>query len=114
MARPSWIEQLRHAPTPADQVVALRGLKNDLVGHPLKKEMAVALGVLDPIVHLSTNRQVTRTESKAHDHTFAHRQLADWEMVRLQGLQVLASIALGGSLLFSGINAIMALLTILL
>lgn len=83
-------------------MVALRRLKNDLVGHPLKKEMAVGLGVLDPIVHLSTNRQTSRTESKTHDHTFAHRPLAEWEMVRLQGLQVLASIALGRSAQFPG------------
>jgi hypothetical protein len=95
MARPSWIEQIRYAATPAEQVMALRGLKNDLVGHPLKKEMAVLQGALDPIVHLSTNRQMNRSESKGHDHTFAHRQLAEGEMVRLQGLQVLASIALG-------------------
>jgi hypothetical protein len=95
MARPSWIDQIRHATNAGEQVVALRALKNDLVGHPLKKEMAVGMGVLDPIVHLSTNRQTGRTESKTHDHTFKHRPLAEWEMVRLQGLQVLASIALG-------------------
>lgn len=75
--------------------MALRGLKNDLVGHPLKKEMAVALGALDPIVHLTSNKQMSRNESKAHDRAFPHRQLAEGEMVRLQGLQVIASIALG-------------------
>ena len=95
MARPSWIEQIRRAIAPADQVVALRGLKNDLVGQPLKKELAVAMGVLDPIVHLSSNKSMSRNESKAHEHLFPHRQLAEGEMVRLQGLQVLASIALG-------------------
>lgn len=95
MARPSWIEQIRHAATPAKQVVALRGLKNDIVGHPLKKEMVVAEGVLDPIVHLSMNRQTGKTETKTHDQAFLHRQLADWEMVRLQCLQILSSIALG-------------------
>lgn len=95
MARPSWIEQIRYATTPAEQALALRGLKNDLVGHPLKKEMAVALGVLDPIVHLISNRSTGRGDSKTHDHTFAQRPLTEAELVRLQGLQVLASIALG-------------------
>jgi hypothetical protein len=95
MARRSWLSQIRNAASPADQVVALRALKNDLVGHPLKKEMAVTQGVLDPIVHLSFNKTVNRSDGKAHDHTFAHRPLMEEEMVRLQGLQVLASIALG-------------------
>ena len=102
MARPSWIEQIRRAIAPADQVVALRGLKNDLVGQPLKKELAVAMGVLDPIVHLSSNKSMSRNESKAHEHLFLHRQLAEGEMVRLQGLQVLASIALGRTSYFPG------------
>lgn len=95
MARPSWLSQIRNASSPAEQVAALRALKNDLVGHPLKKEMAVTLGALDHIVHLSSNKTVNRSDGKAHDHTFAHRPLIEEEMVRLQGLQVLASIALG-------------------
>ena len=100
MARPSWIDQIRHAVASADQVAALRALQNDLVGHPLKKEMAVAMGVLDPIVHLSLNKPISRNESKTHDHPYTHRHLAEGEMVRLQGLQVLASIALGRTLHF--------------
>ena len=101
MARPSWLAQIRNATNPTEQVVALRALKNELVGHPLKKEMAVALGALEPIAHLSSNKAANRNDGKSHDHTFAHRPLVEEEMVRLQGLQVLASIALGRILVSS-------------
>lgn len=95
MARQPWVTQLRNARNPAEQIAALRGLKNEIVGHPLKKELAVHVGVLDPVIRLTFNKISNRQDGKAHDHSFASRALNEEEMVRLQGLQVLASIALG-------------------
>lgn len=95
MARPSYISQIRNAKSPLDQVAALRALKNDLIGHPLKKESVVSSGILDSVVRLTSNRAVSRHDGKAHDHSFASRSLSEEEMVRLQGLYVLASIAMG-------------------
>lgn len=98
MARESWLPRIRNAATatPAQQIVILRGLKNELVGHPPKKEVAVASGVLDTIVRLTVNKATARnSDGKSHDHTFASRPLTEEEMVRLQGLQIVASISLG-------------------
>jgi hypothetical protein len=95
MARQPWVAQIRNSRNPAEQIVVLRALKNDIVGHPLKKESAVALGVLEHITRLVFNKTSTRQDGKAHDHSFASRPLNEEEMVRLQGLHVIASIALG-------------------
>jgi hypothetical protein len=95
MARPPWISQIRNARNPAEQIAVLRALKNEIIGHPLKKETVVASGALDPVVRLTSNRAVSRHDGKTHDHSFASRPLVEEEMVRLQGLYVIASIALG-------------------
>lgn len=58
------------------------------------------MGVLDPVVRLTSNKTANRNDGKSHDHTFAARPLAEEEIVRLQGLQVIASIALGRTLPF--------------
>jgi hypothetical protein len=87
--------QIRNARTAADQIAALRALKNDIVGHPLRKENAVALGILEPVTRLTFNKVGSRNDGKAHDHSFAARPLSEDEAVRLQGLQILASIAMG-------------------
>jgi hypothetical protein len=78
-----------------EQIVVLRALKSELIGHPLNKEMAVTLGVLDPIVRLSSNRTPSEPDGKPDDYSFADRPLSEDEMVRLQGLHVISSIALG-------------------
>lgn len=93
MAR--WVSQIRNARNPTEQIAALKALKNELIGHPLKKESAVSSGVLDPIVRLVSGRAISRHDGKSHDHSFASRPLSEEETVRLQGLHILASIALG-------------------
>ena len=101
MARQPWLAQIRSSRNAAEQVVALRAIKNEIVGHPLKKELVIALGVLDPIVRLVFNKDISRQDGKSHDHSFAARALNEEEIVRLQGLQVVASIALGEKPLFT-------------
>lgn len=95
MARQAWASQIRSAKTPAEQISILRALKNEIIGHPLKKELVVALGTLDPVVRLASNKLAARQDGKSHNHSFASRPLLEEETVRLQGLQVIASIALG-------------------
>jgi len=94
MARSSWVAQLRSARDIAEQTAVLRAIKNEIVGHPLKKEEAVTQGILEPVVHLAT-RPNTRPDGSAHNHTFAVRPLLEAETVRLQALHILASIAQG-------------------
>ncbi|KAH7413148.1 armadillo-type protein [Cadophora sp. MPI-SDFR-AT-0126] len=96
MARQPWVAQIRNARTPAEQILTLKALKNEIVGHPLKKELAVTQGVLEPVVRLTFNKAGSRQDGKSHDYSFASRPLMEEEQLRLQGLQVVASVALGG------------------
>jgi hypothetical protein len=95
MARQPWVAQIRNARNTAEQIVALRALKNEIVGHPVKKEAVVTQGILDPLVRLTLNKLGNRQDGKSHDHSFASRPLGEEEMVRLQGLQAIASLAHG-------------------
>lgn len=97
MARLPWVAQIRNSRNNAEQIEVLRALKNEIVGHPPQKELVVTLGVLEPIIRLTFNKNGTRQDGKSHDHSFASRPLGEEEMVRLQCLQVIASIALGKS-----------------
>ncbi|KAK2624325.1 hypothetical protein QTJ16_006275 [Diplocarpon rosae] len=96
MARQPLVAQIQNARTPAEQIVSLRDLKNDIVGHPSKKELAVREGILQPLVRLTFNQKANRQDGKACDHIFTPRPLLEEELLRLQGLQILASIAMGG------------------
>jgi hypothetical protein len=95
MSRLSWVAQIRNARNATEQTAILRALKNELIGHPLRKEKVVAQGILDPIVRLVFDTRSSRNDGKSHDHSFATRPLNEEETVRLQGLHVLSSIALG-------------------
>ncbi|KAH6717910.1 armadillo-type protein [Leptodontidium sp. MPI-SDFR-AT-0119] len=113
MARQPWVAQIRNARTPAEQIVTLKALKNEIVGHPLKKELAITQGVLEPVVRLTFNKAGTRQDGKSHDHSFASRPLVEEEQLRLQGLQVVASVALGGPPFLSPLQAASSLPAIL-
>jgi hypothetical protein len=95
MARLPWVAQIRNSRNAAEQTNVLRALKNEIVGHPPQKELVVTSGVLEPIIRLTFNKNGTRQDGKVHDHSFASRPLSEEELVRLQCLQVIASIALG-------------------
>ena len=95
LASIAMLPQVRLHSAPSEQIQALRALKNEIIGHPLKKETTVALGALDTIVRLSTNKTASRNDGKSHDYTFASRPLSEDEIVRLLSLQVIASIAIG-------------------
>ncbi|KAH8674793.1 armadillo-type protein [Tricladium varicosporioides] len=113
MTRQSWILNARNAHTPSDQISFLRALKNEIVGHPGKKELVVSQGILEPVIRLTANKTGTRYDGKSHDHSFASRPLGEEETVRLQGLQVIASIALGGPSFLPSLHVVSALPVIL-
>ena len=96
MSRLSWVAQIRNARNSAEQITILRALKNELIGHPLKKDTVARQGILDPIVRLSFNTRSNKNDGKSHDHSFVTRSLNEEETVRIQGLHVISSIALGG------------------
>ncbi|KAA8573657.1 hypothetical protein MFRU_001g03820 [Monilinia fructicola] len=97
LATQRWPLLIRNAKTTSEQIANLRALKNEIVGYAPKKEMAVTMGLVEPVVRLSSNKSSSRTQDgKAHDHSFSIRPLEEEEMVRLQALQVLGSLAYGG------------------
>lgn len=49
---PYALAELSHPTTTEAQVVALRNLKNEIVGHEQRKELAITHGVVGPLVGL--------------------------------------------------------------
>jgi armadillo repeat-containing protein 8 len=96
------MNQLRVARSCAEQITALRALKNEIVGHAQKKERWVELGVLELVVKVLGGRRSSPKLSgrDARSHGSLSRQLSEEEKVRLQALQVLASFATGELLVF--------------
>lgn len=102
MARPSSppvLAQIRNSRSPSEQIVALKALKNDIVGHQQKKEMWVGLGVVEPIVRImiSNKSQGKQNNKERYDGRSAPDSdvLSEKEMVRLQALCVIGSLANG-------------------
>ncbi|APA12606.1 hypothetical protein SS1G_03746 [Sclerotinia sclerotiorum 1980 UF-70] len=97
LATQRWPALIRNARTTSEQIANLRALKNEIVGHAPKKEMAVTMGLVEPVVRISFNKFNSRNQDgKAHDHSYAIRPLEEEDMVRLQALQILGSLAYGG------------------
>ena len=49
---PPILSELRSASSPASHIAALRALKNEIIGHDLKKQAWIELGVLVPIARI--------------------------------------------------------------
>ncbi|CZS88541.1 related to armadillo repeat protein [Rhynchosporium agropyri] len=113
MARQPWVAQIQNARTPPEQITTLRALKNEIVGNPLRKELAITQSVIEPVVRLAFNKSGSKQDGKAYDYSFASRPLFEEEEVRLQGLQVLASVALGGPPFLTPLQAASSLPAIL-
>ncbi|TGO60714.1 hypothetical protein BCON_0033g00260 [Botryotinia convoluta] len=100
LATQGWPLLIRNARSTSEQIANLKGLKNEIVGHALKKEMVVTMGLVEPVVRLCFNKSVPKNQDgKAHDHSYAIRpsqEEEEDEMLRLQALQVLGSLAYGG------------------
>lgn len=96
LATERWPLLIRNARTTSEQIDNLKALKNEIVGHAPKKEMVVTMGLVEPVVRISFNKSSSKSHhGKAHDHRYAIRPLDEEEMVRLEALQVLGSLAYG-------------------
>ncbi|KOS22117.1 Uncharacterized protein ESCO_001755 [Escovopsis weberi] len=118
MARPHSppiLDQLRNAHSLPEQHESLQALKNEIVGHKLKKEAWLALGVLDHIVAcLSLHRSPAKAVPRdAGPQQSSQRPLSDEDTVRLQALQIITSFAHGGPAFLQPIHAAGALPAIL-
>lgn len=92
------------SPDLEEQLSALRTLKNEIVGHDQKKEKWVENGIIEPVVKiLESSRSSPSTNGKdsSRGRMPSSRPLTSEESVRLQALQVLASLANGTTALSS-------------
>ena len=104
MTRPSTpppiLSELRSPSSTANQVVALRALKNDIIGHEEKKQMWVRLGAVVPLARiLNTHKGSGKRKYKEvnGDGNFSGRRTvrSEEEEARLQAVIVVGSLAQG-------------------
>jgi hypothetical protein len=105
-AIPPALIELSNPSTPEAQVAALQSLKNEIVGHEQRKELAVTHGVVKPLAGLlraEARKGGKRRRSQANGHgsglfTESKRSLVEWtteDELRFQATLVVGSLANG-------------------
>ncbi|KAH7393013.1 armadillo-type protein [Pyrenochaeta sp. MPI-SDFR-AT-0127] len=104
---PPALIELSNPSTPEAQVAALQNLKNEIVGHEQRKELAVTHGVVKPLSSLlraEARKGGKRRRNVTNGHGSAlfnetRRSLAEWtteDELRFQATLVVGSLANGG------------------
>ncbi|KAF2033462.1 ARM repeat-containing protein [Setomelanomma holmii] len=104
---PPALIELSNPSTPEAQVAALQSLKNEIVGHEQRKELAVTHGVIKPLAGLlrsEARKGGKRRRSQANGNgsglfTESRRSLSEWsteDELRFQATLVVGSLANGG------------------
>ncbi|KAL8912202.1 MAG: hypothetical protein Q9171_002764 [Xanthocarpia ochracea] len=107
---PPILSELRSSTSSANQIAALRALKNEIIGHEEKKRIWVGLGVLAPLARILNTPKANgkRRESNCNRSTH-HGKTAfgrtDEEEARLQAIIVVGSLASGGPAFIPSIRA---------
>ncbi|SZF04957.1 unnamed protein product [Blumeria hordei] len=91
-----WTVELQNARSIAEQIIILQSLKTNIIGHPIKKESIVVQGALHPISQIVLNQSHTKQETNHSKNSPVVVILDECETCRLQGLQIIASIAFEG------------------
>lgn len=103
---PQALIELSNPSTPESQIAALQSLKNEIVGHEQRKELAVTHGVVKPLAGLlrtEARKGGKRRRSQANGHGSGlfseHRgSLVEWtteDELRFQATLVVGSLANG-------------------
>jgi len=96
----SLIDAIRNPASPQQQVLALKQLKNSIIGNDQRKEIAVKIGALEPLVHIL--RAASRfTDEQGHHHVngaaLTHSTArCEEDNVRVQATLVVGCLAAGG------------------
>ncbi|KAH8716958.1 hypothetical protein GQ44DRAFT_688435 [Phaeosphaeriaceae sp. PMI808] len=106
---PPALAELSNPSTPEAQVAALQSLKNEIVGHEQRKELAVTHGVINLLAALlraEARKGGNRRRSQANGHgsgsglfTASRKSTAEWtadDELRFQATLVVGSLANGG------------------
>tara|TARA_R110002003_G_scaffold1048_5_gene22194 strand:- start:10812 stop:11192 length:381 start_codon:yes stop_codon:yes gene_type:complete len=103
---PPALIELSNPSTPEAQVAALQSLKNEIVGHEQRKELAVTHGVIKPLAGLlrsEARKGGKRRRGHANGHgsglfTESRRSLSEWtteDELRFQATLVVGTLANG-------------------
>lgn len=112
VADPQSILAQLGAATP-ERLVALRCLKNELVGHSQKKEDWVRYGVLRPIVRIIAPEPYEAADEDARPSFLTLNTFTDEDAAKLQALQLLATFANAGPAFLHPLHAVGALPAVL-
>ncbi|KAJ4369778.1 hypothetical protein N0V83_005542 [Neocucurbitaria cava] len=104
---PPAVIELSNPSTPESQATALQNLKNEIVGHEQRKELAVTHGVVKPLAGLlraEARKGGKRRRNATNGHGSGHvsetrRSLSEWtteDELRFQATLVVGSLANGG------------------
>lgn len=103
---PPALLELTNPSSPEAQVNALRSLKNELIGHDQRKELAIRHGVVKPLVEIlkaEARKGGKRRKGTLNGTSRADEDAAfDWSVedeLRYQAILVVGSLALGESAL---------------
>lgn len=88
------IEALSNADSTHQQLESLRHLKNSIIGHDQRKELAVKQGVLESLVNIVSSGPPGEHNGTSTGHT---QQWQQQEETRLQATIILGSLAAGGT-----------------
>ncbi|KAL1840763.1 hypothetical protein VTJ49DRAFT_155 [Mycothermus thermophilus] len=104
---PPGLAQIQAAGTYSEQAVALRTLRDEIIGHVQRKEEYVQHGILDVLVEILQNstRSPKRSSGKEPSQAGQPTALSEDDVVRLLALQLLASFANGGSAFLAPLHA---------
>ena len=83
---PEVIQSLRHSTSREAQILTLKQLKNDIVGHEQRKELVVKNGLAEALTDILTSTAATP----------AGGQWSEVDEARLQATLILGSLASGG------------------
>jgi hypothetical protein len=87
------LSQIRAARSYSEQAAALRALRDDLIGHPRRKEWWVQNGILETLVKFLQNN--IQSPGWSASRAGQSGPLEEDEVVRLLSLQLLSSLAFG-------------------
>ena len=94
---PNIVSNIRSPSSIEDQILALKALRNDIIGNQQRKDVWAASGVVEGVVEAAT-RKATSTvggQSNKEDAFVLAASLTNSENIRLQALAVLGSFASG-------------------
>ena len=99
---PPILAELRSPPSPTAHLLALKNLKNEIIGHDQKKEGWIHLGIIPLLVStLSPSRFDGKRPSRELNGAIAHssgsKVVTEEEEVRLQATIIIGSLAQGES-----------------